>query len=116
MLLQVISITIFISQIKFNNYISRIITFIGPLTFDIYLIHENPYIRSHYIRTSFNIKRKNNLNLFHTYLSIIKRGFFIFNICIFFAYIRNIIFRIVKIKNLCIKFEYIVTKLMNYLI
>ena len=52
-ILQIFTITIFISRIKINGYISKIITFIGPLTFDIYLIHENRYIRYSFIRNIF---------------------------------------------------------------
>jgi len=115
MVFQTFCITIFISQIKFHTLISKIISFIGPLTFDVYLIHENPHVRANYIRNALN-GAKNNLNLFHTIIFIIKKAIFIFFICIFIAYIRNIIFKIFKIKNICIKFDIMTNKIFNYLI
>lgn len=113
MIIQVVSITMFISQIKFNKYLSRIITFIGPLTFDVYLIHENPYIRSIYIKTIFN-NPSNDFKLFNIYLLITKKCAYIFFICVFMAYIRNIIFKFIKIKMFCDIFETITTKIINF--
>ena len=40
-IVQSISITLFLLQIKFNKYLTKIITFLGPLAFGIYLIHNN---------------------------------------------------------------------------
>jgi hypothetical protein len=40
MIIQTFTIIIFITQLNINKYISKVITFIGPLTFDVYLIHE----------------------------------------------------------------------------
>ena len=54
MIIQTCSLIIFIAQIKFNSFISEILTFIGPLTFDVYLIHDNPFIRRNFIKTSFD--------------------------------------------------------------
>ena len=41
MILQSISLTLFLTNIKYNKYISKIITFFSPLTFGVYLIHDN---------------------------------------------------------------------------
>ena len=38
MISQSISITLLLTQIKYNKYFAKIITYIGPLTFGIYLI------------------------------------------------------------------------------
>ena len=113
MVLQVFFVIIFISQIKFNKYLTSIITFIAPLTFDIYLIHENTYIRNKYIKTSFN-KYSSYLYLSKIIILIMRKGIYIFCISLFIAYIRNIIFRIIKIKYLCFYFEIITTKIMYY--
>lgn len=115
MLLQVISFTIFSAQLQFNNFFSRVLKFIGPLTFDVYLIHDNPYIRNTYISLFFN-KYSSNLNILIVFLLVIKGSFYIFGISIFIGYIRNKIFRFIKIKELCITFETIITKIMYYLI
>ena len=115
MLIQVITIIIFIAQIKFNYHFSWIITFIGPLTFDIYLIHENPFIKNKYIRKTFN-REGNNLNLIISILLIAKKSAYLFIICFFIAYIRNIIFRFFKVRTICANFEKITTKIIDYLI
>ena len=73
MILQTLSIVIIISLIKFNQFISKIIAFVGPLIFDVYLIHENHYI-------------------------------------------RNFIFKISKIKKICIKIDLLTTKITHYFI
>lgn len=115
MLIQTCSITLFIAQIKFNKIVSKIITFIGPLTFDAYLIHENPLIRSKYISNIFSLS-PNNLNLSIIIILIFKNAFLIFTICIFIAYIRNILFKFLKIKIICNYFEIIITKIIICLI
>ena len=114
-LLQTLLVVLFISQLKFNKYFSRIITFIGPLTFDVYLIHENHYVRGNYMRNIFN-QETTNLKLFSVLSLIFKKAIFIFSVCIFIAFIRNKIFNFFKIKNICNKFEIISTKIMNYII
>ena len=76
MVIQTFSIIIFISQINFHEYLSKIITFIGPLTFDVYLIHENHYVRSSYIKHALNMIT-NNINLFRVLCLIIKKAFYI---------------------------------------
>ena len=103
----------FISKIKFNKYLSRIITFIGPLTFDVYLIHENTYIRNIYIKTIFNNTSK-DFQSFNIFLLIHKKSFSIFFICVFIAYIRNIIFKFIRIKYLCNIFETTTSKIINF--
>ena len=111
MFLQVISITLFIAQIKLNKIISSIITFLGPLTFDIYLIHENPYIKTIYIRNIFN-KDNDDLNIYGIYSLIFKKSFYIFFIGICISYIRSVFFRFIRIKLFCNKCETIITKIL----
>ena len=112
---QSLLVVLLISQYKFNKYISQVVTFIGPLTFDVYLIHENLLVRNNYIRNIFN-RYDNRLKLLSVLLLVFKKAFDIFCTCIFISYFRNKIFKILRIKNLCIKFEIISTRIMNYLI
>ena len=115
MILQALAITMIIAIIEFNQYISKLITFIGPLTFDVYLIHENTYVRKAFIAKSFdNYPRE--LNSFFLYFLIFSKAISIFFICIFIGYIRNFIFKILKIKSICIKFDLTTTKILDYLI
>ena len=115
MIIQTFSLVIFMAQIKINSYISEVLTFIGPLTFDVYLIHENTFIRRNFIKTSFD-QYSIDLNFSTIIIIIFKKAFLIFTISIFIAYIRNTIFKILKIKNICNNLEAIAIKIINYLI
>lgn len=115
MLLQTCSIIVFLSKIKFNKFTSKILSFIGPLTFDIYLIHENTYVRKNYIKNAF-AQYSLDLKIQFIFFSIFKKAFLIFNISIFIAYLRSILFRILKIKNICNYLEILATKIIYYFI
>ena len=108
-LIQSISIIALIFQINFNFFISRIITIIGPLIFDVYLIHENPYVRIIYINNIFK-RQINNIGISYLYFLILSKCIIIFIICIFLAYIRNLCFRLLKIKKFCYNIESVITK------
>ena len=112
MIFQTFAITISIAQIQFGKFISRMITFIGPLSFDIYLIHDNPLIRRRYVINSFN-NYSYDMNLMSIFLIIVIKSIIIFTICIIIAFIRNKIFIKLKIKNMCDNIEIIITKLIN---
>lgn len=113
-LCQIFTIVVVIAQINFNKHIGNFLTFLGPLTFDVYLIHENINVRRIYIANIFN-NNSNNSSLFSVLLLIIRKGLLIFFFCIFFAYIRSIAFRILKIKNLCTLIESVCTKFLAFL-
>ena len=101
MLTQSFSIILFLMQLKYNKYIAKIISFIGPLTFGVYLIHEHPLIRAYIIRALFN-KDPINLPLKAVIKLIVFRTFIIFIICIIIDYFRNLLFRLLRIRKFCI--------------
>ncbi len=101
MIIQSISFLLFLTQIKFNNkYLTKIITFIGPLTFGIYLIHEHNFIRSFIIRNLFT-KDSNNLPLHSVIKLILLRSLKIFTICTCIDYLRHILFVLLRIRKIC---------------
>ena len=110
MILQAISITIFFTQIKYNKYIAKIITFIGPLTFGIYLIHDNVIIRDNVIHNIF-IKVSNNLSLNAVIILLFFTGLKIFSICFIIDFIRHILFTILRIRKICIFIEKLMFKI-----
>ena len=75
MILQSISIILFITTIKYNKYIAKIITFFGPLTYGVYLIHDNNIIRAKYIVKIFN-NYSQNLPLSNVKKIIIKNIYY----------------------------------------
>lgn len=103
-ILQSISIILFLSNINYNNFISKIISFIGPLTFGVYLIHDNTIVRYNIIRVLFQ-KYQRSLSLKAIITIIMIKALKIFGICLIIDYLRNILFRILHIKNICILTE-----------
>lgn len=101
MLFQSFSIILFCMQLKYNKYISKIISFIGPLTFGVYLIHEHPLVRSFFIRRLF-IKESNNLSLKEAIKLILFKTFMIFVICVIIDYFRQLLFALLRIRKFCI--------------
>ena len=59
---QSISICLFFLQIHYNKYIAKIICFIGPLAFSIYLIHNNKIARDNLLRKAL-INQPKNISL-----------------------------------------------------
>ena len=103
-IMQSISMTLFFLQIKYNKYLSKIISFFGPLTFGIYLIHNNKLINSQIVSKIF-MNEPINLSLKSTIILFLVKGLKIFFICIFIDYLRNLIFVFLRIKKICILFE-----------
>jgi len=99
--IQSISIIFFLMQINYNKYLGKIISFIGTLTFGVYLIHYNKYIRDDILSKLFD-NEKNNISLFSVYKLFITKSLFVFIICIFIDYLRNILFKFFKIRKICI--------------
>ena len=98
MLIQSNTIIYFLLQIKFNNILGKIVLFIGPLTFGVYLIHCNITVREFEYK---NIIPNNSYNvttgrLLQILLYITMK---IYLICIIIDFIRNKIFTLLKIRN-----------------
>ena len=104
MIFQTFSITLFFIQIKYNKYLTKVITFFGPLTFGIYLIHNHILIKHKIIGSLFK-NESTNLSLNIIIKLMILRALIIFGICIIIEYIRHLIFKFCKIKNICIFIE-----------
>ena len=99
MILQSISLTLFIiTQVNYSKIFIKIITFIGPLTFGVYLIHENQFIRAYIIKNLFK-KDSIKLSLKIIIFLVLIRGILIFFICIIIDYLRNLFFSYLKIKK-----------------
>ena len=109
-ILQTLSIALSFTQIKFNKYISKVISFFGPMIFGVYLIHDNKIIRYNIINNIFNEVSKDtscNKVIFLLFLKAIK----IYVISIIIEIIRHYIFILCRIKKFCIYLEVIIIKL-----
>ena len=100
-IIQSLSLVFFLSSIKYNKLLSKIITFLGPLTFGIYLIHEHNLIRKYIISNLFT-KYSKYITMQKLLYLIIKKAIAIFCITIIIDYFRNLLFKFLKIRNLSI--------------
>lgn len=110
MILQSISIVLLFTQIKYNQYFTKIITFLGPFTFGIYLIHINPIFKNNIIKQLFQ-KESNYLTCSIVVKLVLIRSFEIFGFCLIIDYFRNILFIFFRLRKICILIERIIYKL-----
>ena len=101
MISQGISLILFFSQIKYNKYLAKIISFFGPLTFGIYLIHNHRYI--------IELEFPNIFNKYSTKISwkalmtiVLLKAVKIFSTCIIIDYLRFLLFKLFLIRSICI--------------
>ena len=104
MILQSISLMLFITNVSYNEILAKIITFIGPLTFGVYLIHDNLIIRAKIMRDILN-EYPSNLPFYKVIEALFTVSLKIFVKCIIIDYLRNILFRICQIRRICILIE-----------
>ena len=86
-----------------NSFLIKIISFFAPLTFGVYLIHNHLLIRNHIVRKYFLwLLNYNSYKLISLEIII---SFIIFLICSLIDYLRYILFKLFRIRELCIKVE-----------
>ena len=100
MLFQVFSIILLFIDINFNIILQKFIKFFGGLTFGIYLIHDNKFVRKNIIKKMF-IKLSNDLNISTIIYLIIIKGLEIYIICFLIDFLRYKLFLLLKIRNFC---------------
>ena len=110
MIIQSISITVFLMQLKYNKYIAKIISFLGPLTFGVYLSHTHPLIMWNLIG-KMNNKERNDEPLYNVIKWLIINGLKVSLVCLTIDYIRSLLFKMLRIKQICIFLEYLIFKL-----
>ena len=111
-ILETISLILFLTNINYNKYIAKIITFIGPLTFGVYLIHEHDIIRSNIIYHILN-DCSSSLPENTAIKIILIKALKIFGICAIIDYLRNILFQICQIRKICILIEKLIFKILG---
>ncbi len=86
-----------------NSFLIKIISLFAPLTFGVYLIHNHLLIRK-YIVTKYFLWLLNYNSYKLISLEVII-SFIIFLICSLIDYLRYILFKLFRIRELCIKVE-----------
>ena len=107
MILQGVSLILFFSQIKYNKFIAKILSFVGPLTFGVYLSGTHKYIYTNELPKLFR-NYPSNLPLDKLIYLILLKGIQISFICLFIDYIRLLLFSILQIRRICIFIEKII--------
>lgn len=107
-----IFITLFFLQLKYHNYLSKFITFCGPLTFGVYLIHFNSNVVKNYLekildQESYNLTSNEVIKL------LILKSLKLFIECIAIEYLRNSFFTILKIRDICLFIENFAFKIVS---
>ena len=101
---QSITACLFCMQIHYNKYIAKIITFVGPLTFSVYLIHNHKLIHYNVIEHIYDNQPKDLI--LNSVLSLIfGKSLKIFIICIIIDYFRHLLFTLLRIKKILIFIE-----------
>jgi len=113
--IQSISIIFCLLQLKFNEYFGKIISFIGTLTFGVYLIHHNNYVKNDIMVNLFN-NEKNNLSLLSVYKLFLTKSLLVFILCIIIDYLRNFLFNLLQIRKMCILLETKIFEIFNIFI
>ena len=111
MISQGISLILLFSQIKYNKYLAKIISFFGPLTFGIYLIHNHRYIIEYEFPNIFN-KYSTKIPWKSLMIIVLLKGVKIFSACIIIDYFRFLLFKLFQIRPICIFIEKKINKIM----
>jgi len=109
---QAIFITLFFLQLKYNEYLSKFITFFGPLTFGVYLIHFHKIVRKKYLSKLLN-RESYNLTFNEVIKMLILKCMKIFLSCIIIEYLRHLLFSILKIRKFCLLLEHFIFKMVS---
>ena len=110
--IQAIIITLFFLQLEYNKYFSKFVTFFGPLTFGVYLIHINDNVNINYLRTIL-IRESDNLTFNEVIIMIIFKSIIFFLECIIIEYLRHLLFTMLKIRKIGIYIEQLVFKIIS---
>lgn len=89
MYIQGISLTLIFSRIKYNKYIGKFITFIGPLSLGVYLIHCNYFVLRHKIY-SFGLNYPLNISLKALIFLILLYGMKVLVFSMIIDYFKNL--------------------------
>ena len=108
-------IIIICSKLEINFIVfQKIISFFAPLTFGVYLIHNHLIVRNKIIAKNYSWLLK-----YHSYKLIsmeMLEGLKIFVYCSFIDFIRLLLFKLFRIRQICIFIDKLITKILNYIV
>ena len=111
-IIQSLSVCLFFMQIHYNKYLAKIISFFGPLTFGVYIIHMHKFVVNKVFNHAFD-NTPRNISLDALFKYIFLKAFKIFIICIFIEYLRHLFLTMLRIKKILIFLETRLKLLLN---
>ena len=100
-----ITAALFFMQIHYNKYIAKFLSILGPLVFSVYIIHENNYIKNKILFQHTFEHDPVDLSLKSAMILVLLKGLKICFYCMIIDYFRNLLFSILKIKQICVFLE-----------
>lgn len=107
-LISSVALLILFSKFRFGNKTNKIISFFAPLSFGVYLIHDSPLIRMHYISNKF--AGLTDLNPVIMILAVILSATVIWFVCSLTDKIRLQLFKLLKTDVLSKKIAAAISK------
>jgi surface polysaccharide O-acyltransferase-like enzyme len=104
MILQSIIIVLIFIRIQYNKITNKIINFFGPFTFSVYLIHNHIDLRHKLFPYLFK-NTSPSLSFLYLVILFISKGTLVFFSCIILDYFRFFLFKILRIRQICINIE-----------
>lgn len=88
---------LFFRGLKLRPFVCRVVAFLTPMTFSVYLIHDHPLIRARFFQTSMHFLGRLNTPLM--LLSAVGIALCIYLVCTGVDLIRYYLFRLLKIRK-----------------
>ena len=101
---QSLIVCLILLPIRYNEYITKVICFLGPLAFGIYLIHIHPLLINNFLRHIFDDHPK-DIGLISLLIISYFKTLKMFIFCVIVDYLRNMLFKALKIRKICIFLE-----------
>lgn len=99
---------ILFSKFRHGKKSEKLISFFAPLTFGVYLIHDEPLIRSHFIADKMRFLAE--LNPILMIISLIGIAVAIWLVCSLTEKLRFELFKLIKVKQFCDKITEIISR------
>lgn len=113
MLIAAISLLVFFINLKIHGKLIKVITFVAPLSFSVYLIHTHPLVYFNVLYDKFAFLASENPFFMVLYIVLGVIGIFI--VCVFIDFLRNGLFKLLRIRQLLVQIETKATVYLNKL-
>lgn len=114
MILAAIALVGFFFKLELHSFTQKIISILAPLSFSVYLIHTHPLVLEYVITGRFGEFAK--MGTFQMLIMIFTTVVGIFAVCVIVDFGRMYLFKALKIRDICIQIESLMTKIFGKLL